>query len=84
MKKIGILLLLVSGIMTAQETEFTFDNTKGMTDFIVVNVEGKTAPEIYKKVIEWIKITYKNPDKVILSTIAVSYTHLTLPTSDLV
>ena len=73
MKKIGMLLLLVSGIMTAQETEFTFDNTKGMTDFIVVNVEGKTAPEIYKKVIEWIKITYKNPDKVILSTIDNEY-----------
>jgi len=73
MKKIGMLLLLFSGIMSAQETEFTFDNTKGMTDFIVVNVEGKTAPEIYKKVIEWIKITYKNPDKVILSTIDNEY-----------
>jgi hypothetical protein len=56
-----------------QETEFTFDNTKGMTDFVVTNVEGKTAPEIYKKVIEWIKITYKNPDKVILSTIDNEY-----------
>jgi len=73
MKKIGMLLLLISSIMTAQETEFTFDNKKGMTDFIVVNVEGKTAPEIYKKVIEWIKITYKNPDKVILSTIDNEY-----------
>lgn len=73
MKKIVLLLLLVSGIINAQETEFTFDNTKGMTDFIVVNVEGKTAPEIYKKVIEWIKITYKNPDKVILSTIDNEY-----------
>lgn len=66
-------MLLVSCIMTAQETEFTFDNTKGMTDFVVSNVEGKTAPEIYKKVIEWIKITYKNPDKVILSTIDNEY-----------
>ncbi len=66
-------MLFVSGVLNAQETEFTFDNTKGMTDFIVVNVEGKTAPEIYKKVIEWIKITYKNPDKVILSTIDNEY-----------
>jgi hypothetical protein len=73
MKKIVLLLLFISGIMTAQETEFTFDNTKGMTDFVVTNVEGKTAPEIYKKVIEWIKITYKNPDKVILSTIDNEY-----------
>ena len=27
MKKIGMLLLLVSGIMTAQETEFTFERS---------------------------------------------------------
>lgn len=73
MKRIVMLLLLISGLMNAQETEFTFDNAKGMTDFVVVNVEGKTAPEIYKKVIEWIKITYKNPDKVILSTIDNEY-----------
>ncbi len=66
-------MFFISGVLNAQETEFTFDNTKGMTDFIVVNVEGKTAPEIYKKVIEWIKLTYKNPDKVILSTIDNEY-----------
>ena len=73
MKKILMLMLFISGVLNAQETEFTFDSTKGMTDFIVVNVEGKTAPEIYKKVIEWIKLTYKNPDKVILSTIDNEY-----------
>ena len=73
MKKVVMLILLVSGIMNAQETEFTFNNERGMTDFIVTPVEGKTAPEIYKKVIEWIKITYKNPDKVILSTIDNEY-----------
>lgn len=76
MKKIVILLLFVSGSITAQETEFTFDITKGMTDFVVTNVEGKTASEIYKKVIEWIKITYKNPDKVILSTIENEYVRI--------
>ncbi len=57
MKKTVILMLLVSGIMNSQETEFTFDNNKGMTDFVVTNVEEKTAQEIYKKVIELIKIT---------------------------
>jgi len=73
MKKLQLLFLFLTGVMSAQETEFTFDNTKGMTDFVVTNVEGKIAPEIYKKVIEWIKITYKNPDKVILSTIENEY-----------
>lgn len=73
MKNFQLLFLFLTGVISAQETEFTFDNTKGMTDFVVSNVEGKTAPEIYKKVIEWIKITYKNPDKVILSTIENEY-----------
>lgn len=73
MKKLQLLFLFLTGIMSAQETEFTFDNTRGMTDFIVVNVENKSATEIYKKVIEWIKVTYKNPDKVILSTIENEY-----------
>lgn len=73
MKKLQLLFLFLTGIMSAQETEFTFDNSKGMTDFIVVNIESKSATEIYKKVIEWIKVTYKNPDKVILSTIENEY-----------
>ena len=69
MKKIILFTFLISGILNAQETEFTFTPEKGMTDYIVTTVDGKTAPEIYKKIIDWIKITYKNPDKVILSTI---------------
>lgn len=73
MKKLQLLFLFFTGILSAQETEFTFDNTRGMTDFIVVNVESKSATEIYKKVVEWIKVTYKNPDKVILSTIENEY-----------
>lgn len=73
MKKILLLFFFVSGILNAQETEFTFNNERGMTDFIVIPIQGKPAPEIYKKVIEWIKVTYKNPDKVILSTIENEY-----------
>lgn len=73
MKKIFSLFILITSIIHAQETEFTFTPEKGMTDYIVTPVESKTAPEIYKKIIEWIKITYKNPDKVILSTIENEY-----------
>lgn len=73
MKKLLIAILFVSIYASAQETEFTFTAEKGMTDFVVTPAEGKTAPEIYKKVIEWIKVTYKNPDKVILSTIENEY-----------
>ncbi|MFZ4671478.1 MAG: DUF4468 domain-containing protein [Flavobacterium sp.] len=73
MKKLLLILMSVSALSNAQETEFTFNSERGMSDFVVANVEGKTAQEIYKKAIEWIKITYKNPDKVILSTIENEY-----------
>lgn len=74
MKKILFGLLMLVGLYSnAQETEFTFTEEKGMTDFIVTPIEGKTAPEIYKKVVEWIKVTFKNPNEVILSTIENEY-----------
>jgi hypothetical protein len=73
MKKVLVFIVFVAQFGFGQETEFTFDNQKGMTDYIVGTVENKTASEIYKKVIEWIKVTYKNPDKVILSTIDNEY-----------
>jgi hypothetical protein len=74
MKKLILgLFIAVSLYSNAQETEFTFTAERGMTDFIVTPVEGKTATEIYKKVIDWIKVTYKNPNEVILSTIENEY-----------
>uniref|UniRef100_UPI0040474E83 hypothetical protein n=1 Tax=Flavobacterium sp. TaxID=239 RepID=UPI0040474E83 len=73
MKKVLVLIVLVAQFGFGQETEFTFDNQKGMTDYIVGTVENKTASDLYKKVIEGIKVTYKNPDKVILSTIDNEY-----------
>jgi hypothetical protein len=74
MKKIVLgLLMVISYSSYSQETEFTFNSERGMTDFIVTTVESKTAPEIYKKMIDWIKVTYKNPNEVILSTIENEY-----------
>ncbi|MFC6877044.1 DUF4468 domain-containing protein [Flavobacterium myungsuense] len=73
MKKVFLMVVFVAQFGFGQEAEFTFDNQKGMTDYVVGTVENKSASEIYKKVIEWIKVTYKNPDKVILSTIENEY-----------
>ena len=85
MKKILIALTIaVSFYSNAQETEFTFTSDKGMTDFIVTPVEGKIAPEIYKKIMEWIKITYKNPNEVILSTIENEYVRFEGASDDLI
>lgn len=68
-----VMVLLFIGATKAQEIEFTFNNERGMTDYIVIPFEGKTASEIYKKAMDWVKVTYKNPDKVILSTIENEY-----------
>lgn len=73
MKKITVLLLLFGGLINAQESKFTFDNKKGLTDFIVVPVESATASALYKKSVDWIKVTYSDPSKAILSTIENEY-----------
>ena len=72
MKKIVMLLLLVSGVMTAQETEFKFTK-EGFTDYVIGTVPNKTASELYKKTIDWINITYKNPREVIKAQIENDY-----------
>ena len=35
--------------MTAQESEFTFDSKKGMTDFVVINVRVKLLQKFIKR-----------------------------------
>jgi hypothetical protein len=68
MKKILFLLLITSSIMSAQETQFTFDKA-GLTDYIITEVPNKTKAEIYEQVINWIKTTYSNPRSVIVAEI---------------
>lgn len=65
-------MLLVSGYTNAQDREFKFDKT-GLTDYIVTDIPNKTKAEIYEKVINWIKTTYKNPESVIVSEIKDEY-----------
>ncbi|MDV4024434.1 hypothetical protein CMT52_08815 [Elizabethkingia anophelis] len=74
MKKIISFFTLVTSIfLFSQEKEFSITKEKGLTDYIVTDVTGKTASEIYNKTLEWINRTYKNPDKVILSKIENNY-----------
>lgn len=72
MKKLIIGLLFITTFANAQETEFKF-NKEGFTDYVVGNVEGKTATELYKKTIDWISVTYKNPKEVIKAQIENEY-----------
>jgi hypothetical protein len=72
MKKLIIGLLFITTFANAQETEFKF-NKERFTDYVVGNVEGKTATELYKKTIDWISVTYKNPKEVIKAQIENEY-----------
>jgi hypothetical protein len=42
---------------------------KEFTDFVAVDVDSLSSEELFKTSINWIKETYKNPDKVIKTTI---------------
>ena len=75
MKKIIYFLLAtisISNLSFSQETEFKFDK-EGFTDFVVTQCEGKTQVELYKKALDWVSVTYKNPKEVIKAQIENDY-----------
>jgi hypothetical protein len=71
MKKL-LLALLISGSCFAQETKFSFTKD-GFTDYVVNDVENKTAAELYKKTLDWVSVTFKNPKEVIKAQIENEY-----------
>ncbi len=71
MKKIILSIIILIGITNnaiGQEIKFEFVK-EGFTDFIVTKCDNKNQSELYKKTIEWIKLTYKNPEEVIQTKI---------------
>jgi hypothetical protein len=74
MKKslIIILLLFINYLSNAQETSFKFSK-EGFTDFVVINIDGKTAPFLYKKTIDWVSLTYVNFKEVLKAQIENDY-----------
>jgi hypothetical protein len=49
---------------------FIYNQDGLVPKFVVVDVDSMTQTELFEKTINWIKETYKNPDKVIKTTIA--------------
>lgn len=82
MKKI-VLALLIGFCGFAQETEFKFSK-EGFTDYVVTEVSGKTQSELYKKAIDWVAVTYKNPKEVIKAQIENDYIRIQGATSTMV
>lgn len=62
MKKLLILFFCISPMVGAQT--FTYD-INGLTDYLVIETEGKSTGELYTKTKTWILDNYKNPEEVI-------------------
>lgn len=75
MKKILLLVIFLNlnFYLSAQETKFVFDYKTGLNKYIVTPIADKKATEIYKKTLDWIKLTYSDPTKAILSNIENEY-----------
>jgi hypothetical protein len=72
MKKILLAFLFITGLTNAQETDFKFTK-EGFTDYAVGTVPNKKASEMYKKALDWVSVTYKNPKEVIKAQIENDY-----------
>ena len=73
MKRLVLMLFAVFVALSikaqdANNSKFGYQE-KGLNDYVVTNVEGKTANEIYNSTLNWVKETYKNPDEVLKATI---------------
>jgi hypothetical protein len=67
MKRIMLIALVV--LITQAKAQVQMENKDGVAQFQrVIEVEGKNASELYKIASDWVKTTYKNPDKVVTAT----------------
>ncbi|MCG8808478.1 DUF4468 domain-containing protein [Tenacibaculum finnmarkense] len=83
MKKIICLLTTLITISTfSQKKEFKF-NKEGFTDYVVTQCEGRTESELYKKALDWVSVTYKNPKEVIKAQIENDYIKIEGSSNDL-
>jgi len=67
MKKL-LLLLIIPFLSFGQDTP-QFQLQPGAIDKIVISIDSLSAEKMYEKVMNWVKETYKNPTKVIMSEI---------------
>lgn len=68
MKKITFLFAFVSVIGFSQ-TSIKYDYNHILPSYVVNEVDGMSANDMYQKSINWIKEMFKNPDKVIKAQI---------------
>lgn len=62
------MLIAVTTISFGQE-KFVYNQSGLNPEYLVIEVDSLNKNELFEKVINWIKETYKNPDEVIKTTI---------------
>jgi len=62
-------LLMLSLTITSDESKFTYDINGMNVEYLVMTIDSTSQQQNFKKSINWIKETYKNPEEVIKTTI---------------
>lgn len=84
MKKIILLLVfLVTSFGYSQDSDFKLTK-ESFTDFVIVPVGGKTQSELYKKTLEWVSYSFKEPGEVIKANIENEYIRIEGFSKDLI
>lgn len=71
MKNLIFFLFIILSNLSFSQVAKKYGITKDeLTDFVVIEIPGKTKDEIYKKTVDWISKNFKNSKEVIQSQIA--------------
>jgi len=77
MRKLLFTMVLVLMVFSTygQGDKFTFSDEQPelIGQYVVVEADSASIEQMYNRTIEWINITYKNPEKVILSKVEDKY-----------
>ncbi|MRX40567.1 DUF4468 domain-containing protein [Flavobacterium sp. LC2016-23] len=88
MKKLLYMLFLISSVSYAQTLSVTPDGLRNPNDpektFVVLNLEGKTAKQLFDGSVKYITKNYQNPDKVIKGKIENEYIKFTTHIADFI
>ena len=68
MKNLVLVVMIATSISLQAQIPALKLTSDGMAP-VVVNIEGKTASEIYQKAMNWIQVNYKHPDQVVQATV---------------
>lgn len=86
MNKVIIFLFLLSSISYGQKLSVSPDGLKNADDpeksFVILNIDGKSAKQLYDDALKHIIKTYENPDKVIKGKLENEYIKYTTHATD--